>query len=172
MVLQIESRRKAAGITQIQLAAHMGVTQGVVSNWEHEVILPRPRDLPRLLVFFYFLYGDMQRGDENHPGQGDEQSRRAGDELAHGALPQSVHALRVQEFPGGVLQSLELFAQEALCLRLVLAGDTQKAVEVIALIAVSAGLYPPESLPAVQRFVQIKVRLMQNNIPAGYTVVH
>lgn len=67
MVLQIESRRKAAGITQIQLAAHMGVTQGVVSNWEHEVILPRTRDLPRLARVLGCQIGDLFAEDPEEP---------------------------------------------------------------------------------------------------------
>lgn len=48
MVLRIEQRRKDAGLTQGQLARQMGVAQNCVSSWEHEVILPRTRDLPRL----------------------------------------------------------------------------------------------------------------------------
>ena len=40
--------RKAAGLTQQQLADSMGVMQNAVSNWEHEVSLPRARQLPLL----------------------------------------------------------------------------------------------------------------------------
>ena len=48
MVLRIERLRKEAGLTQTQLAVRMGVAQNSISMWEHEVILPRTRDLPRL----------------------------------------------------------------------------------------------------------------------------
>lgn len=48
MVLRIKELRKAAGLNQVSLAASMGVTQGMVSNWESELMLPRTRDLPRL----------------------------------------------------------------------------------------------------------------------------
>ena len=40
--------RRAAGLTQTQLAVRMGVAQNSISMWEHEVILPRTRDIPRL----------------------------------------------------------------------------------------------------------------------------
>ena len=48
MVLRIKELRKAAGLNQVSLAASMGVTQGIISSWESELILPRTRDLPRL----------------------------------------------------------------------------------------------------------------------------
>ena len=48
MVMRIKKLRKAAGMTQEQLASQMGVMQNVVSNWENEVALPRVRQLPEL----------------------------------------------------------------------------------------------------------------------------
>lgn len=48
MVMRIKELRKAAGMTQGQLATSMGVMQNVVSNWENEVALPRVRQLPEL----------------------------------------------------------------------------------------------------------------------------
>ena len=46
--MQIKSIRQNAGITQKSLAESMGVSQGIVSAWEHETSLPRTRDLPLL----------------------------------------------------------------------------------------------------------------------------
>lgn len=48
MVMRIKELREAAGIQQKQVAAHMGVFQSAVSNWETEVALPKARELPRL----------------------------------------------------------------------------------------------------------------------------
>lgn len=48
MVMRIKVLREAAGISQGNLAAQMGVSQSVLSNWETEVALPKSRDLPRL----------------------------------------------------------------------------------------------------------------------------
>lgn len=48
MVMQIKTIRQNAGLTQKSLANFMGVTQGIVSAWEHETSLPRARDLPLL----------------------------------------------------------------------------------------------------------------------------
>lgn len=48
MVMRIKELREAAGLQQQQVAAHMGVFQPAVSNWETEVALPKARDLPRL----------------------------------------------------------------------------------------------------------------------------
>lgn len=64
MLLKIESLRKAAGLTQGQLAAQMGVAQNCVSSWEHEVILPRTRDLPRLAQCLGCQIGDLFVEDE------------------------------------------------------------------------------------------------------------
>ena len=48
MVMRIKELREAANLQQQQVAAHMGVFQSAVSNWETEVALPKARDLPRL----------------------------------------------------------------------------------------------------------------------------
>ena len=48
MVMRIRELREAANLRQKQVAAHMGVLQAVVSNWETEVALPKARELPRL----------------------------------------------------------------------------------------------------------------------------
>lgn len=48
MVMRIRELREAANLQQKQVAAHMGVLQTAVSNWETEVALPKARELPRL----------------------------------------------------------------------------------------------------------------------------
>lgn len=48
MVMRIRELREAANLQQKQVAAHMGVLQTAVSNWETEVALPKARELPWL----------------------------------------------------------------------------------------------------------------------------
>lgn len=48
MVMRIKELREAANLQQKQAAAHMGVFQSAVSNWESETELPKVRELPRL----------------------------------------------------------------------------------------------------------------------------
>ena len=59
MVLRIKQLRLNSQLNQVQLAAAMGVSQGVISNWESEVILPRTRDLPRLAQVLGCKIGDL-----------------------------------------------------------------------------------------------------------------
>lgn len=46
--MRIKELREAIGMPQVRLAALVGVSPNVVSNWETGVALPRSRDLPRL----------------------------------------------------------------------------------------------------------------------------
>lgn len=48
MVMRIKALRRAAGLTQDDLASAMGIAQNSISQWETEVVLPRTRDLPQL----------------------------------------------------------------------------------------------------------------------------
>lgn len=48
MVMTIQIKREALGMTQTQLGAALGVAQNVISNWETEVALPKARQLPQL----------------------------------------------------------------------------------------------------------------------------
>ena len=48
MIMRIQAQREAANLTQAQLALRVGVTQGTVSLWGRESILPKSRDLPLL----------------------------------------------------------------------------------------------------------------------------
>lgn len=49
MVMRIAEQRKAAGMSQQQLADSMGVAQSNVVGWEKEIYLPRARQM-RLLA--------------------------------------------------------------------------------------------------------------------------
>ena len=48
MIMRVRALRKAAGMSQNQLAECMGVAQNCVSQWETETALPRTRQLPDL----------------------------------------------------------------------------------------------------------------------------
>lgn len=48
MVMRIKTLRKAAGLTQTQLATKLGLSQNSLSQWETEVVLPRTRNIPQL----------------------------------------------------------------------------------------------------------------------------
>ena len=49
MVMRIAEQRRAAGLSQQQLADSMGVAQSNVVGWEKEIYLPRARQM-RLLA--------------------------------------------------------------------------------------------------------------------------
>lgn len=59
MIMRIEELRVAAGMTQGELAAGMGVNQNTISQWEHEVVLPRTRQLPELARLLGVSFNEM-----------------------------------------------------------------------------------------------------------------
>ena len=58
-VMNIKELREAAGLSQQQLAAAMGVLQSAVSNWETEIALPRARQLPALAAALGCTINDL-----------------------------------------------------------------------------------------------------------------
>lgn len=46
----IAAQRKKAGLTQLQLAEQLGVTDKAVSKWERDLSCPDVHTLPRLCV--------------------------------------------------------------------------------------------------------------------------
>lgn len=66
---RIITARRAVGMTQVQLAAALGVTQQLVSNWEHGRSAPRDdkrAQLARILGVdpgVLFAYPDPSNGD-------------------------------------------------------------------------------------------------------------
>lgn len=47
-VMTIQAMRKAAGLSEGELAGKMGVTKSTVLEWEKETYLPKTRELPAL----------------------------------------------------------------------------------------------------------------------------
>lgn len=47
-IMCIQVRRKAAGLSEGDLAGKMGVTKSTVQEWEKETYLPKTRELPAL----------------------------------------------------------------------------------------------------------------------------
>ncbi len=54
-------------MSQLQLAADMGVSQNCVSQWETEVALPRTRQLPQLAQVLGVEIGDLFTDDALSP---------------------------------------------------------------------------------------------------------
>lgn len=59
MIMRIRELRVAANITQNDLANSIGVSQGIISNWETETYLPKTRDLPLLAKTLGCNIGDL-----------------------------------------------------------------------------------------------------------------
>lgn len=59
MIMQIQKLREMAGLTQVQVALRMGVSQNTVSQWENEVALPKSRDLPQLARVLQCEIGEL-----------------------------------------------------------------------------------------------------------------
>ncbi len=59
MIMRIQEIRREKHISQKQLAAELGVTQGIVSNWENEIVLPLTRKLPALASALGCKIGDL-----------------------------------------------------------------------------------------------------------------
>lgn len=59
MLMKIKILRKAAGLSQRQLADGMGVAQNTVSFWETEQSLPSARQLPRLAQLLNCTIGEL-----------------------------------------------------------------------------------------------------------------
>lgn len=64
MIMRIRELRSAANMTQNELASMVGVSQGIVSNWETEVFLPKTRDLPMLAKALSCNIGDLFATDQ------------------------------------------------------------------------------------------------------------
>lgn len=47
-IMTIQAMRKAAGLSEGELAGKMGVTKSTVLEWEKETYLPKTRELPAL----------------------------------------------------------------------------------------------------------------------------
>jgi transcriptional regulator with XRE-family HTH domain len=63
---RIAEYRRAKGITQDQLAEHMGVTSQAVSKWENDLSCPDITLLPRLADYFGVTIDELLRGENSH----------------------------------------------------------------------------------------------------------
>ena len=61
--MQIRKLRKSAGLTQVQLAEKVGVTQATVSDWERGDYFPGAQKLPALADALGCTVNDLYRTD-------------------------------------------------------------------------------------------------------------
>lgn len=61
MGAMITSKRKALGMTQLDLAEKMGVTDKAVSKWERDLSVPDVESLPRLAEIFGMTVDELLR---------------------------------------------------------------------------------------------------------------
>lgn len=66
---RIAECRKAKGVTQDQLAEHMGVSSQAVSKWENDLSCPDITLLPRLADYFGTTIDVLLRGENSHAVQ-------------------------------------------------------------------------------------------------------
>ena len=62
-IMRIQELRVKAGMTQATLGVQMGVAQCVISEWEHEVYLPKARQLPELARLLGVAINDLFTSD-------------------------------------------------------------------------------------------------------------
>lgn len=62
-MLRLRELRKAAGLTQTQVAEKVGVTQGTVAEWENGGCYPSVTKLPELARAFNCTVGDLYEAD-------------------------------------------------------------------------------------------------------------
>jgi len=63
---RIAEFRKAKGITQDQLAEHMGVSSQAVSKWENDISCPDITLIPKLADYFGTTIDMLLRGENSH----------------------------------------------------------------------------------------------------------
>lgn len=66
---RITEYRKTKGVTQDQLAEHMGVSSQAVSKWENDLSCPDIALLPRLADYFGITIDKFLRGENSHAVQ-------------------------------------------------------------------------------------------------------
>lgn len=69
MVMTIQQKREAMGLSQANLAVQMGVARSAVANWETEVALPRTRQLPDLARVFGCTIDELYTPEARSPMQ-------------------------------------------------------------------------------------------------------
>lgn len=66
---RITELRKKKGVTQDQLAEHMGVSSQAVSKWENDLSCPDITFLPQLADYLHVTIDQLLRGEQNIPAQ-------------------------------------------------------------------------------------------------------
>ena len=71
--MMIAGLRKERGMTQLELAEKMGVTDKAVSKWERDLSFPDVSSLPRLAEIFEISVDELMQG------RGSDQGRTVGE---------------------------------------------------------------------------------------------
>ena len=66
---RITEHRKSKGVTQDQLAEHMGVSSQAVSKWENDLSCPDITLLPKLAEYFGITIDELLRGENSRSVQ-------------------------------------------------------------------------------------------------------
>ena len=77
MGMMIASKRKELGLTQIELAEKMGVTDKAVSKWERDLTCPDISSLPKLAEIFGMSVDELLRVKHNSENRESRQSRQS-----------------------------------------------------------------------------------------------
>ena len=76
MGMMIASKRKELGLTQIELAEKMGVTDKAVSKWERDLSCPDISSLPKLAEIFGMSVDELLQVKHNSENRESRQSVR------------------------------------------------------------------------------------------------
>lgn len=74
MGMMIAAKRKELGMTQLELAEQMGVTDKAVSKWERDLSYPDINSLPKLAEVFDMSVDDLMQVKRESMEQGDQTS--------------------------------------------------------------------------------------------------
>ena len=74
MGMMIATKRKELGMTQLDLAEKMGVTDKAVSKWERDLSYPDINSLPQLAEVFDMSVDDLMQVKRESMEQGDQTS--------------------------------------------------------------------------------------------------
>ena len=71
--MNYELARKRQGMTQSDVAAHLGVDQSTVSLWENKKAKPRVRQLPAIAELFNTTVDELLADDSEEGGEHSDQ---------------------------------------------------------------------------------------------------
>ena len=73
----IAALRKEQGMTQLDLAEKMGVTDKAVSKWERDLSFPDVNSLPKLAEIFHVSVDELMQVKTDAKGNGEEKQKTA-----------------------------------------------------------------------------------------------